>query len=180
MQRHRAPVPKLKGLKWERVCENSRNRLQQNGDLCWFPFYPPTLKIGPGKKGRRGSFLAVYTGKAPPDWVALCSGLCILGEDKDSRSARWSTRQVKPHQAKAFDDHELQGGLSLVLLRHHDRSRWVIPWSALKPLWEQKKTLTIEDLNAAEFPQWQTREQDEPAPYDWLEPLKKWRECHGV
>jgi penicillin-binding protein-related factor A (putative recombinase) len=172
-------MARLKGLKWERVCENSRHRLAQNGDLCWFPFYPPTLKIGTGTKQRRGSFLAVYTGKAPPDWIALADGLSILGEDKDSRSERWSTRQIKPHQAAAFDAHENQGGLSVILLRHHDRSRWVIPWQCLKPLWVDKKTLTITDLQNAGFLQWQTRETDEPAPYDWFVPLMKWRAENG-
>jgi len=67
-----------RGMVWERVCNNSRDRLAQDGRLSWLPMHPPVLKIGAGAVGRRGSFLAVRTGKGPPDWVALSNEISIL------------------------------------------------------------------------------------------------------
>ena len=168
-----------RGHGWERVCKNSRDRLAQDGDLCWFRFSPPVLKIGAGKTSKRGSFLAVYTGKAPPDWIALVDGLSVLGDDKESRSKSWSTRNLHKHQADAFESHQNQGGLSVVLLRMHDKSRWVVPWDLLRPYWVSKKYISLPDLAEMGAMIWQIKDPDEPAPYDWLTPLLKWRAQNG-
>jgi len=162
-----------RGIVWERVCNNSRNKLQQDGRIHWMPMHPPVLKIGPGKKANRGSFLAVRTGKGPPDWIALHNGLSILGDDKDSKQTRWSTWNLKKHQAEAFDRHELQNGISCVLLRMSDNSRWCIPWIMLKPFWESRATIGLEDLQSMGALLWEKREEDNPN-YDWLSPLLRW------
>ena len=159
-----------RGIAWERVCNNSRNKLQQDGHLCWLRLTPPVLKIGAGKKSRRGSFLAVYTGKGPPDWIAVHKGLSILGDDKESRKVKWSTGNVKKHQATAFDLHEQNGGISCVLLRMHDNSRWVVPWPILKPYFVKRRTIGIEDLHEMGALLWIKKEEDNPN-YDWLTPL---------
>ena len=163
-----------RGVVWERVCNNSRDRLTQDGDLSWCRMHPPVLKIGPGNPRKRGSFLAVRTGSGPPDWIAQHKGISIIGDDKDSKSERWSTRNVKPHQAKAFDLHELQGGIAVILLRMPDKSRWVIPWKILKPLWEKKGTLNLKLLSDIGAFNWVLKCENEPA-YDWLTPLLEWK-----
>ena len=167
-----------RGILWEKVCANSRDRLRQDGDLAWLRMHPPVLKVGKGSRSKRGSFLAVRTGKGPPDWIGVSDGLTILGDDKDCKSARWSTRNVKDHQAKAFDQFEAHGGTSVVLLRMADRSRWVLPWTILRPLWVEKKSVTMGQLIEVGAFRWQIRSEDEPA-YDWLTPLLKWRLNHG-
>ena len=162
-----------KGGVWEKVCNNSRDRLAQDGDLVWFPFHPRVLKIGAGRKDKKGSFLGVYTQKAPPDWIALSGGLCILGDDKDSKSHRWALRNIKPHQARALDAHESQGGVSVILLRMADKSRWCIPWRLLRPCMTEKNSVSIEELIELGAIRWQIKCADEP-PYDWLTPLLSW------
>ena len=164
-----------RGIGWERVCNNSRDKLQQDGLLHWMRMHPPVLKVGPGMKTRKGSFLAIRTGKGPPDWIAVHSGLSILGDDKDSRSKRWSTWNVKKHQAKAFDMHDANGGVSCVLLRTQDGTRWCIPWIMLKPFWENRATIGNDDLNEMGALLWQKKEEENPK-YDWLTPLVEWRE----
>jgi len=167
-----------KGIVWERVCNNSRDRLSQDGDLSWCRMHPPVIKVGPGSSRKRGSFLAVRTGYGPPDWIALHNGLSIIGDDKDSKSLRWSTRNVKDHQAKAFDRHESQGGLAVILLRMPDKSRWAIPWKLLRPVWTEKKSLCMQKLVDLGAFQWVHKCQGEPA-YDWLTPLLNWRKDNG-
>jgi penicillin-binding protein-related factor A (putative recombinase) len=162
-----------RGIQWEKVCNNSRDKLQQDGIIHWMRMHPPILKIGPGRKTNKGSFLAVRTGKGPPDWIVLADGMSILGDDKDSKGKRWSTWNVKKHQAVAFDRHEAQKGVSCVLLRMHDRSRWVIPWAMLRPFWEARATLGLDDLNEMGALQWVQKEPDNPN-YDWLTPLLEW------
>lgn len=164
-----------RGVAWERVCNNSRNKLQQDGVIHWLRMHPPVLNIGPGNKGNKGSFLAVRTGKGPPDWIAIHKGLSILGDDKDSRQIRWSTWNVKKHQAEAFDKHEEQNGIACVLLRMQDRSRWCIPWVMLRPFWENRVTLGVEDLREMGALEWQKKEPENPN-YDWLSPLLDWKE----
>ena len=159
-----------KGIVWERVCNNSRDRLCQDGDLSWCRMHPPVLKIGPGVKKKRGSFLAVRTGHGPPDWIALHKGKSILGDDKDCRKGSWASTNVKKHQAKAFNQHEAQGGIACILLRMPDKSRWVIPWKILKPLREKNATISLSRLDEIGARQWVIKDPDEPA-YDWLNPL---------
>ena len=161
-----------RGMVWERVCNNSRDRLAQDGRLSWLPMHPPVLKIGAGAVGRRGSFLAVRTGKGPPDWVALSNEISILGDDKSSKSMRWQLSNVHKHQAASFDKWESQGGIACVLLRHHDNSRWVIPWKNMKDDWEARTSYKLEDLPLKGFV-WEKPLDDEPN-YDWLSPLLKW------
>ena len=72
-----------RGIVWERVCNNSRERLRQDGMIAWCRMHPPVLKVGKGRASKRGSFLAVRTGKGPPDWVCVANGLSILGDDKE-------------------------------------------------------------------------------------------------
>lgn len=165
------------GRQWEEVCDNSRNVMQKNGLCHWFRLQPPVLKVGVGTRDQKGSFLAVYTGKGPPDWVMLTGGVSILGDDKDCKKAPWRSSQVKPHQANDFDLHERQGGIACVLLRMDDKSRWVIPWSRLKPLWKLKKSLCLYDIQQIGMP-WASKEarnkktkKIEQIPYDWLTPL---------
>tara|TARA_R100000458_G_C8274243_1_gene249166 strand:- start:2189 stop:2713 length:525 start_codon:yes stop_codon:yes gene_type:complete len=167
-----------RGIVWERVCNNSRDRLCQDGDLSWCRMNPPILKIGPGNSNKRGSFLAVRTGSGPPDWIALHNGLSIIGDDKDCKSKSWKTTNLKKHQAKAFDYHEKQGGLACVLLRMHDKSRWVLPWKILRPLWEKNATLNINKLKDIGAFNWQIKCANEPA-YDWLTPLLDWKNKTG-
>jgi penicillin-binding protein-related factor A (putative recombinase) len=168
-----------RGLGWEKVCKNSRDKLQQDGIIHWMRMSPPVLKVGPGMKTRKGSFLAVHVGKGPPDWIVLHNGLSILGDDKDSKKTRWSTGNVKKHQAQAFDLHEDNGGQSCILLRMHDRSRWCIPWVMLRPFWENRATIAVEDLQSMGAIQWQKKEPQHPN-YDWLTPLVHWRDaCLG-
>jgi penicillin-binding protein-related factor A (putative recombinase) len=137
--------------------------------------HPPIIKIGPGLAKKRGSFLAVRTGKGPPDWIALHKGISILGDDKDCKSGGWSTKNLKKHQARAFDQHEEQGGISCVLLRMPDKSRWVLPWKILKPLWEKNATLSLSKLEDIKALRWAKKFDDEPK-YDWLTPLMEWME----
>ena len=106
--------------------------------------------------------------------------MSILGDDKDCKKAPWGTYQVKKHQAQSFDTHERQGGVACVLLRMDDKSRWVIPWSRLKPLWRNREKLTINDLESIGF-KWAEKEavnkktrKKEMIPYDWLTPLLEW------
>tara|TARA_R100000657_G_C4575409_1_gene39537 strand:- start:90 stop:557 length:468 start_codon:yes stop_codon:yes gene_type:complete len=148
--------------------------MQQDGCIHWMRMSPPVLKVGPGMKTRKGSFLAVYVGKGPPDWIVLHAGLSILGDDKDSKKVRWSTGNVKKHQAQAFEKHEQNGGQACVLLRMHDRSRWVVPWEMLRPHWENRATLSVEDLVEMDAIQWRKKEPENPN-YDWLTPLMEWR-----
>ena len=161
-----------RGIVWERVCNNSRDRLAQDGRLSWLPMHPPVLKIGAGAVGRRGSFLAVRTGKGPPDWGALSNEISILGDDKSSKSMRWQLSNVHKHQAASFDKWESQGGIACVLLRHHDNSRWVIPWKNMKDDWEARTSYKLEDMPLKGFV-WEKPLDDEPN-YDWLSPLLKW------
>jgi len=163
-----------RGIVWERVCNNSRDRLAQDGDLSWNRMHPPVLKVGPGHPKKRGSFLAVRTGSGPPDWIAIHKGVSIIGDDKDSKGKYWSTRNLKNHQAIAFDQHESQGGIAVILLRMPDKSRWVVPWKLFRPIWEKKGTLSINDLLEIGAFQWAHKCEGEPA-YDWLTPLLKWR-----
>ena len=160
-----------RGLVWEKVCANSRDRLCQDGDLAWLRMHPPVLRIGKGSRSKPGSFLGVRTGKGPPDWVGVSQGLAILGDDKDCKSERWSTNNVKAHQAKAFDAFEVHGGTSVVLLRMCDKSRWVLPWQMLRPLWSEKRSVTISQLVELGALKWQIKAEGEPA-YDWLTPLQ--------
>jgi len=161
-----------RGIKWEAVCNNSRDRLSQDGCLAWCRMHPPVLKVGPGLKSKRGSFLATRTGKGPPDWVAVHEGYSILGDDKDCKALSWYSVNVKAHQAKHFDAWEKNGGIACVLLRMGDRSRWVIPWSNLRPMWEQKKYISMDMLSEIAI-NWQYKCKGEPA-YDWLTPLLEW------
>ena len=165
-----------KGIVWERVCNNSRERLRQDGRLAWCRMHPPVLKVGKGLKSKRGSFLAVRTGKGPPDWGCVCRGLSILGDDKDCKNEKgWSTKNVKKHQAKHFDYWERNGGIACVLLRMHDKSRWVIPWQELRPFWEGGKSLSLKDV--ADIGQSWDYTNDKTQPnYDWLTPLLQWRD----
>ena len=163
-----------KGIIWERVCNNSRDRLCQDGVLSWCRMHPPVLKIGPGRRTKSGSFLAVRIGKGPPDWVALASGISIMGDDKDCKNRTgWPTVNLKKHQAGHFNRWEDQGGVACVLLRMPDRSRWVVPWQNLKKPWEGGKTIKLEQLPDIGFP-WEYTVQEEPN-YDWLSPLLRWR-----
>jgi len=163
-----------RGIVWERVCNNSRDRLAQDGRLAWMPMHPPVLKIGAGRAGRKGSFLAVRTGKGPPDWVALCDGVSILGDDKSSKNERWQLSNVHKHQAAAFDKWEAEGGVACVLLRHHDGSRWVIPWQTMKADWEARTSYKLEHMPDKGFI-WAKPFDNEPN-YDWLTPLLQWRQ----
>ena len=164
-----------KGIVWERVCNNSRERLRQDGKLAWCRMHPPVLKIGKGIRSKRGSFFAVRTGKGPPDWVCVADGLSILGDDKDCKNiAGWSTKNVKKHQARHFDYWERNGGIACILLRLADKSRWVIPWAVLRPLWEQGKTLNQEKVTEIGY-NWEYTEDESQPNYDWLSPLMKWR-----
>lgn len=168
-----------RGVKWEQVCNNSRDYLAQEGRLSWLRMHPPVLKCGPGLSTKRGSFLAVRTGKGPPDWIAQVDGLSVLGDDKDSRSGPWGTWNLKKHQADAFEAHERQGGLSVVLLRMPDRTRWCIPWQILKPYWISRARLNREKLEEMGAIPWIAHKPDQPR-YDWLAPLLDWREeCLG-
>ena len=163
-----------KGIVWERVCANSRERLRQDGRLAWCRMHPPVLKIGKGIPSKRGSFLAVRTGKGPPDWVCLTGGLSILGDDKDCKNERgWASVNVKKHQAKHFDYWERNGGIACILLRLHDKSRWVIPWSLLRPFWAQNKLITpaiVEEIGH----KWEYTDNKSQPNYDWLTPLLRW------
>jgi|TARA_R100000234_G_C4979659_1_gene170176 penicillin-binding protein-related factor A (putative recombinase) len=159
-----------RGIVWERVCNNSRDRLCQDGDLSWCRMNPPVLKIGPGHPRKRGSFLAVRTGKGPPDWIALHKGLSIIGDDKDCRNGSWATTNIKTHQVKAFNQHEEQNGVACILLRMPDKSRWVIPWKVLKPLREKNATISLSRLEEIGAKRWVIKDPNEPA-YDWLNPL---------
>tara|TARA_R100000315_G_C5222080_1_gene133738 strand:+ start:694 stop:1245 length:552 start_codon:yes stop_codon:yes gene_type:complete len=163
-----------RGIAWERVCNNSRNKMMQDKEIHWLAMHPPVLKIGKGHKNKKGSFLAVRTGKGPPDWIALHKGMSILGDDKDSRKVKWATGNVKKHQATAFDLHQRNGGLSCVLLRMHDYSRWVIPWPVLKPYFERRASIGIDDLEKMGAMPWHKRNDDNPN-YDWLTPLLNWK-----
>jgi len=166
---------KGKGRAWEEVCDNSRDAMQQDGIAHWIRLYPPILKVGEGKKNRKGSFLAVYTGKGPPDWILLHNNLSILGDDKDCKKSPWGSYQLKKHQAEAFNKHEKQGGLACVLLRMPDRSRWIIPWKILKPLWATREKLDLQKLNEIGAFQWQKNPKFPKRPnYDWLTPLLDW------
>ncbi len=162
-----------RGIVWERVCNNSRDRLRQDGRLAWLRMHPPVLKIGAGNVGRKGSFLAVRTGKGPPDWIAVADGVSILGDDKSSKSVRWQLSNIHKHQAKAFDDWEKHGGIACILLRHHDQSRWVIPWSVMRSDWESRTSYKISDVEQIGF-SWEKPFDNEPN-FDWLAPLLKWR-----
>ena len=163
-----------KGITWERVCNNSREKLRQEGCLSWFRMHPPVLRVGPGRRNKRGSFLAVRTGFGPPDWVALTNAIALLGDDKNCKGSRWDPRNVKKHQAEAFDDFQSQGGIAVVLLRMDSKSRWVLPWSWLKPYWDTKKSITTELLeNKINGLQWRFKSEGNPA-YDWLTPLLEW------
>ena len=168
-----------RGIKWERVCNNSREFLAQEGRISWLRMHPPVVKCGPGVPNKRGSFTAIWAGKGPPDWCALADGIAILGDDKDSRSGPWGSWNVKKHQAKAFDEHERQGGISCVPLRMPDRTRWCIPWQMLKPYWENRCRITETELTEMGALPWIAHKPDQPR-YDWLAPLLKWREeCLG-
>jgi penicillin-binding protein-related factor A (putative recombinase) len=163
-----------KGIVWERVCTNSRERLRQDGRLAWCRMHPPVLKIGAGRRDKAGSFLAVRTGKGPPDWVAVCNGISILGDDKDCKTKTgWQLGNVKKHQAKDFDTWEEQGGIACILLRMPDKSRWVLPWQNIKTLWAGGKTIKLEQLCDIGF-LWEYTVDSEPN-YDWLTPLLRWR-----
>ena len=165
-----------KGIVWERVCNNSRERLRQDGRLAWCRMHPPVLKIGKGQAAKRGSFLAVRTGKGPPDWVCVVDGLSILGDDKDSKSASgWATKNLKKHQAKHFDYWERHGGVACILLRMYDKSRWVVPWTLLRPFWEQGKTINLPMLNEIGYSWVYSKDKTQPN-YDWLSPLIQWVE----
>tara|TARA_R110002020_G_scaffold12489_5_gene45827 strand:+ start:2301 stop:2804 length:504 start_codon:yes stop_codon:yes gene_type:complete len=158
-----------RGIKWERVCENSRTRLQQDGELFWMPFHPPVLKVGKGLSSKRGSFLAVWKGKAPPDWCAFTKDLRIIGDDKDCKGDVWWTGNVKPHQGKHFDLFEKFGGKACVLLRMKDRSRWVLPWKLLRPLWVNGGSISLDNVENYGL-KWKHKCDGEPK-YDWLAPL---------
>jgi len=160
-----------RGLKWERVCENSRTRLQQDGSLMWMPFHPQVLKVGKGLSSKKGSFLAIWKGKAPPDWCAITKDMFILGDDKDCKGDVWWSGNVKEHQAKYFDQFEEYGGVSCVLLRMKDRSRWVVPWKKLRPLWVNGGSLNLESVGRYGL-QWKYKCEGQPN-YDWLTPLKE-------
>tara|TARA_R100000315_G_scaffold62272_2_gene43033 strand:+ start:2789 stop:3319 length:531 start_codon:yes stop_codon:yes gene_type:complete len=165
-----------RGIVWERVCNNSRERLRQDGMIAWCRMHPPVLKVGKGRSSKRGSFLAVRTGKGPPDWVCVANGLSILGDDKDCKNlAGWATKNVKKHQAKHFDYWDRNGGVSCILLRMADKSRWVIPWKILRPFWEQGKTLTITNVLEIGYKWEYTKDESQPN-YDWLTPLLRWVE----
>ena len=157
------------------MCNNSRDRLCQDGDLSWCRMHPPVLKIGPGVPRKRGSFLAVRTGHGPPDWIALHKGISILGDDKDCRKGSWASGNVKRHQAKAFDRHEAQGGIACILLRMPNKSRWVIPWEILKPLCQKNATLSLSRLGEIGALRWVMKDPNEPD-YDWLNPLLEWHD----
>ena len=161
-----------RGIKWEKVCNNSRDRLRQDGELTWCRMHPPTLKVGAGLRSKRGSFLAIRTGKGPPDWVAMVNGISILGDDKDCKADSWYTQNIKKHQAKHFDEWEAQGGLSCILLRMGDKSRWVIPWSSLRDYYGDSKYIKMEVLKEIGF-LWVHKCDGEPN-YDWLTPLLEW------
>ena len=161
-----------RGNVWERVCNNSE-RLRQDGRLVWCRMHPPILKVGPGMKKKSGSFLAVRTGKGPPDWVALTNSLSIIGDDKDCKTQRgWATANIKKHQAKHFDWWESHGGIACILLRMPDRSRWVIPWKNIKEHWESGIIVKPTFITSIGF-KWQYSDDKEPN-YDWLTPLLQW------
>jgi|TARA_B100000214_G_scaffold325300_1_gene262758 penicillin-binding protein-related factor A (putative recombinase) len=160
-----------RGLKWERVCENSRDRLHQDGSLFWMPFAPQVLKVGKGLSTKKGSFLAIWKGKAPPDWCAITKQMFILGDDKDCKGDVWWTGNVKPHQAKHFDRFEEHGGKSCVLLRMKDRSRWVLPWKLLRPIWVNGGSISLDNIEKYGL-KWKHKCVGEPN-YDWLSPLQE-------
>tara|TARA_R110002167_G_scaffold28830_3_gene96453 strand:- start:1213 stop:1791 length:579 start_codon:yes stop_codon:yes gene_type:complete len=173
-----------KGKDWEAVCENSRAKMQQDNRIHWMPMHPPVINIGPGTKKRPGSFLAAWKGKGPPDWIALCSGISILGDDKDARKSPWRTKNIKPHQVDAFQLHVKNGGLACILLRMPDYSRWVLPWSDLRQI-GSKGSLEIVDGILVDKKtgepiglKWNEKEainrktnKTQMIPFDWLTPL---------
>lgn len=162
-----------KGIVWERVCNNSRERLRQDGRLVWCRMHPPHIKVGPGSRTKPGSYLAVRTGKGPPDWVVLTNSLSIIGDDKDCKSEKgWATANVKKHQAKHFDWWESHGGIACILLRMPDKSRWVIPWKHLKNLHKYGHTVKTTSISSIGF-KWEYSVDNEPN-YDWLTPLLRW------
>ena len=163
-----------RGITWERVCKNSRDRLAQDGRLFWCRMNPPIIKIGAGSSRRKGSFLAVRTGKGPPDWWALSNGVSILGDDKESKSETWYVKNIKQHQAKDLQKHEDQGGVSCILLRSHDRTRRVIPWKMLKPYYLKSCQISVQMLHDMGAMVWEKPFDDEPN-YDWLTPLLRWK-----
>lgn len=172
-----------KGKVWEDVCNNSRDGMQQRGILSWLRMHPP-IQVIDNNIGKPGQFLACYRGKGPPDWIALHNGISILGDDKDCKKLPWGSWNIKKHQASSFDQHQKNGGIACILLRMPDRSRWVLSWSRLKPLWDNRVSLEVlnntlvdsktkEDVGAKLWMEKEATVKGEVmmVPFDWLTPL---------
>jgi len=125
--------------------------------------HPPYVWV---RAFKDGTIRARITGQGAPDYFFLADGFSLLVDAKDCQIPPWRSGLLKPHQAKAFDDFERQGGHAAVFMRDWERRRWVLPWPVLRPLWYEARAFT--DFHDVGF-----RWEGDP-PFDFLTPWLRW------
>ena len=124
-----------RGKAWEQFLELIHARYEAHGRAVVIRT-PPPMRIIRSLKG--GQFMAVYEKEGPPDYVLLAGGLSVMAEAKECKASRWPMKNLHAHQARRLDQWQAQGGVGVVLLRHHEsNTAWILPWNTLGPVWNR-------------------------------------------
>jgi penicillin-binding protein-related factor A (putative recombinase) len=116
-----------RGRAFEKLIQLQLSRYQAAGWLV-IRNYPAVLLQEGGKSAR-------VIGKAPPDWLLVKNGDCILIDAKSHQGERWPLAEVAPHQAAWFDNAQQAGCIVGIVLQF--QGVWWLSWEELGPRWHR-------------------------------------------
>ena len=94
---------------------------------------PPEMKIL--RSASAGQFLCVFSGKGPPDYVVNLGGKAYIADAKETRDAKLPYKNIKEHQALAFDEWDRVSGepRSFLFIRYKSPFMdYIVPWASIK------------------------------------------------
>ena len=118
-----------RGRGWESRLDHQHEQYRRDQRAILFRAHPAT-KVLHGRAIRQ---------KGPPDYFGTAQGRPVLFDAKSSQGVRFSSGLLKPHQARALEAWQVNGGLAGIALRlapseGQVRTYWV-DWRVLGPLW---------------------------------------------
>lgn len=114
------------GQRWEQALEAVHALYQRTGQAFVQHQGPPVKNLGTR---------LVTTGKGPTDYGGLLAGgRAVAFDAKTTRHARWKLEMLKAHQADYLGHVAHLGGVAFLAIQTSEGA-WVVPWSALAPLW---------------------------------------------
>jgi len=103
---------------------------------------PPEMKILRSVNG--GQFLCTFSGKGPPDYVVNLGGKAYIADAKETKDAKLPYKNIKEHQARAFDEWDRVCGepRSFLFIRFKAPFMdYIVPWASIKDgywFWKEK------------------------------------------